>query len=410
MIDESTDKSSTKHLAIVSRMVQSSNFEVKDEFVKLIEVSDASAKGVYDAIIHFFNTHDIPYKHNLAGFASDGANVMFGNKHSVKTLLEQDVPHLFVIKCLCHSLALCASYACEKLPNDVENLVNEVYNYMKFSSKRQKQFQEFQEFLDMKPYKLLQPSQTRWLALHACVKRMVDLYKSIKLYFQAEHLLDNKATTIYQKLSNPINELYLHFLNFILPILTNLNIEFQSQKPKIHYIYSNMERTYKTILESYMKYDYIKNTDTPHIQYRNPSNFLPLDKLYLGAHCMAELSKNLLSKTDKDIFLTNCLNFLVECCHQFYKRFPFNSKYVQSLKNLGFLDPKNMNIISISHAASDFHIILGLDLNELDSEWRMLRHTEINKSDDAVEFWRAVKLLKKGAWLASCYLNYPMKN
>jgi len=91
-----------------------------------------------------------------------------------------------------------------------------------------------------------------------------------------------------------------------------------------------------------------------------------------------------------DIFLTNCLNFLVECCHQFYKRFPFNSKYVQSLKNLGFLDPKNMdNIISISPAASDFNIILGLDLNELDSEWRMLRHTEINKSDDAVEFWRA---------------------
>lgn len=127
MIDESTDKSSTKHLAVVSRMVQSSNFVVRDEYVKLIEVSDASAKGVYDAIIHFFNTHDIPYKHNLAGFASDGASVMFGNKHSVKTLLEQDVPHLFVIKCLCHSLALCASYACEKLPNDVENLVHEVY-------------------------------------------------------------------------------------------------------------------------------------------------------------------------------------------------------------------------------------------------------------------------------------------
>lgn len=141
-------------------MVQSSNFEVKDEFVKLIEVSDASAK---DAIIHFFSTHDIPYKHKLAGFASDGVNVMFGYKHFVKILLEQDVPDLFVIKCLWHLIALCAPYACEKLPNNVENLVYEVYNYKKFSSKkkRQKQFQKFQEFLDMKPYKLLQPSQTR---------------------------------------------------------------------------------------------------------------------------------------------------------------------------------------------------------------------------------------------------------
>jgi len=302
MIDESTDKSSTKHLAVVSRMVQNSNFEIRDEFVKLIEVSDASAKGVYDAIINFFNTHAILYKQNLAGFASDGANVMFGNKHSIKSLLEQYVPHLFVIKCLCHSLALCASYACEKLPNDVENLIHEVYNYMKFSSKRQKNFQEFQEFLDMKPYKLLQPSQTRWLAFQACVKRMVDLYKSIKLYFQAEHLLDNKATNIYHKLSNPVNELYLHFLNFILPILTNLNIEFQSQKLKIHCIYSNIERTFKTILECYLKYDYIKNTATPHIQYRNPEHFLPLNEIYLEAHCMAELSKNVLSKQNKEIF------------------------------------------------------------------------------------------------------------
>lgn len=397
LIDESTDKSSTKHLAVVSRMVHNPSFNVRDEFVKLIEVSDASAKGVYDAIIHFFNSHDIPYKQNLAGFASDGANVMFGSKHSVKSLLEHDVPHLFVIKCLCHSLALCASYACEKLPNDVENLVHEVYNYMKFSSKRQNHFQEFQEFLNIKPYKLLQPSQTRWLALQACVKRMVDIYKPIKLFFQVEYLLDNKATTIYHKLNNPVNEFYLHFLNFILPVLTNINIEFQSQNPKIHCIYSSMERTFKTILECYMNYDYIKNTATPQIQYRNPSHFLSLDKIYLGAHCMAELSKDVLSKQNKDIFLTNCLNFLVECSHQFYKRFPFNSKYVQSLKHLGFLDPKNMDdIISISPAASEFQSLLNLDLNELDSEWRILRHTDVKKCDDVVDFWRSVKLLKKG--------------
>lgn len=90
--------------------------------------------------------------------------------------------------------------------------------------------------------------------------------------------------------------------------------------------------------------------------------------MYLGAQCMTELSRDVLSIQNKDIFLTNCLNFLVECCHQFYKRFPFNSKYVQSLKHLGFLDPKNMDsIISISPATSDFHCLLGLDLNDFDS-------------------------------------------
>lgn len=49
--------------------------------------------------------HNIPYKKNLVGFASDGANVMFGANNSVKKLLENDVPDPFVMKCLCHSLA-----------------------------------------------------------------------------------------------------------------------------------------------------------------------------------------------------------------------------------------------------------------------------------------------------------------
>lgn len=52
--------------------------------------------------------------------------------------------------------------------------------------------------------------------------------------------------------------------------------------------------------------------------------------------------------------------------------------------------------ISISPAASDFHCLLGLDLNDLDSEWRILRHTEVNTNDDVVDFWRKVKQLKKG--------------
>jgi len=49
---------------------------------------------------------------------------MFGEHHSVKTLLENEVP--FVSKCPCYSLALCASYASKKIPIEVEQLMREV--------------------------------------------------------------------------------------------------------------------------------------------------------------------------------------------------------------------------------------------------------------------------------------------
>lgn len=189
----------------------------------------------------------MPYRDNLVGFAFDGANTMFGSKHSVKTLLEEDVPGIFVMKCICHSLALCASYASEKLPNNVEELVRNIYNYMKQSFKRLSKFKEFQVFIDCKPHKMLQPCQTRWLSLSSCVKRVLEQYDALKLYFQGEKLIENKASDIlYGMLTDALTKLYLNFMDFVLPILVDLNVIFQSTKLKIHELYNKMEVVYKT--------------------------------------------------------------------------------------------------------------------------------------------------------------------
>lgn len=64
LIDESTDKGSIKHLAIVARMVNNSSLKVRDEFVSLIPVSNATAQNIFDVLINFFNSNNIPYKTN----------------------------------------------------------------------------------------------------------------------------------------------------------------------------------------------------------------------------------------------------------------------------------------------------------------------------------------------------------
>lgn len=72
----------------------------------------------------------------MIGFASDGVNVMLGSKNSVKTLFKRKIKGLFVMKCVCHSLAFCCSYACEKIHDGVEHLIRRISNYMKYSHKR----------------------------------------------------------------------------------------------------------------------------------------------------------------------------------------------------------------------------------------------------------------------------------
>lgn len=396
LIDESTDRSAIKHLAIVVRIMDKNRFLVRDEFACLEPISHATASNIFDVIIKFFNTNSIPYKDNLIGFASDGANAMFGCKHSVKTLLEEEVPGIFLMKCICHSMALCASYAAEKLPNTVEDLIRDIYTYMKLSFKRQSEYKEFQVFVDAKPHKLLQASQTRWLSLHSCVKRILEQYKALKLYFEGEHLIDNKAGNIHSVLSNPFTELYLNFLDFALPILTNVNLAFQSESPQIHLIYSKVATAYKTILDCYINNEYLNSTQLSQIQYRNPNNFLSTENIYLGGKCTAVLSNSSFSKRHINNFVTNCLNFYVECCHQLYKRFPLNSVHMKCLELMSFLDPKNAKSIrSISSIAYHFEEKLKIDLNALDIEWRQLcNHNNLNFELDPLEFWKHINTLK----------------
>lgn len=60
----------------------------------------------------------------MIGFAADGTNTMMGAHNSLQALIKKDIPNVFIIKCICHSLALCASYACENFPNGLEDLPN----------------------------------------------------------------------------------------------------------------------------------------------------------------------------------------------------------------------------------------------------------------------------------------------
>ncbi|XP_012522038.1 uncharacterized protein LOC105828318 [Monomorium pharaonis] len=370
LVDESTDHSSVKHLALVIRV--NINFQIHDKFLALIEIKNASAQSLYDTIVNFFKENNIPYKLNMIAFAADGAHAMMGRNHSLKTLLT-DIPNLFVIKCVYHSLALCVSHACASLPNYLEKFVRNIYTYMQYSFKRQSQFKDFQVFLNLKPHKLLQPAQTRWLSLQLVVNRILEQYEALILYFQAERFDGiTAASEIYENLLNPPTKLYLQFLEYVLPIFNDLNLEFQSETPKIYLLYDKMENAYRTLLSYYIKPEYLETTDVTQIQYRNPINYMPLDKIYCGPKVALALEGNNLSNEEEKHFRLRCMDFYINCAHEIYKRFPFNSSEMAVLKLLSFLNPDK-----ISSTETLIHLSIKMphlitDLNALDREWRSI--------------------------------------
>lgn len=331
---------------------------------------------------------------------------MMGIHNSLSTKLNHDIPNLFIMKCICHSFSLCANYACEKLPESIEKLTRDIHTYLQHSYKRQTEFTEFQEFVLVKPHKILQPAQTRWLSLLPVVKRLLEQYNALTLYFINAHLTEKTISTqnILDGLRNPSVKLYLHFLDFILPFFANLNIEMQSEHIKIHTLYKNVENVLRTILECFIKRAHLDRTSMENIEYKNPRQFVEIEDMYLGAFVTATIKNKSHELTDEELlnFRKNCLNFLIESCQQIYKRFDFKNKSVVILKELVIISPSEVlskKHMSIAPLAVLFpSLVPNNELNDIDREWRSLRNIDLTGFENLniEEFWVKISKLKLG--------------
>lgn len=122
----------------------------------------STGEHLYLMIVDYFKDHDIPLE-NLIGFASDGASNIMGAKNSLTSRLKIAAPNITIFHCICHSVHLCASQAAKTLLRMCEDLVRNIYTYFNQSAKRKNEFQQFQDFCDVKPHKILHVAQTRWL-------------------------------------------------------------------------------------------------------------------------------------------------------------------------------------------------------------------------------------------------------
>ncbi|XP_036322244.1 uncharacterized protein LOC118736257 [Rhagoletis pomonella] len=226
IVDETTDVSMKKCLVLVARYVDSVHV-VHDRFLAMIELAQADAQTIFFAIKEFFRKYSIPLQ-NIIGLATDGASVMAGEIGGLKTLLKMEAD-IFYLKCTCHSLHLCSSYASKKLPGNIEVLCRNIYNYFSHSPKRISELKEFQNYCCVATHKILGISQTRWLSLEGVICKIIEQWESLKLYFISCFLEVNGIRPA--ELANAMNaemKSYFLFLSYILPIINNLNKEFQS--------------------------------------------------------------------------------------------------------------------------------------------------------------------------------------
>lgn len=83
--------------------------------------------------------------------------------------LKLEISGLITLNIICHSSAIVASKAYEKLLLSYENLIRGVATYILDSAKRSAILKEFQDFFNIETNKILKLSNTKWLVLQNCV-------------------------------------------------------------------------------------------------------------------------------------------------------------------------------------------------------------------------------------------------
>ena len=391
-------------------MWQSDQLIVHDFFYHIETVVDASAVNLYEMIKNKFELDGVPYKSKLIGFGSDGANVMMGAYHSVASMIKQDCPNVFIIKCICHSLALCSSYACKHIPCTVEQLCRDVYNFLSSGGQRGSYFKELQTIIALKPLKMLHPSATRWLSLESVVIRMLERYDVLLMYFnfvdvRADKSTKEKMNAIRIGLEDPTVKLYLTFLKYILPIINQINRLFQSESPELCRLHGDITRLYRTILDNFLTAQYMDGLKDVSKVVFCQQNYKPIDKLYIGTESMQLMEQllhnHIISQQTAREVTTNMINFYVTLCNQITSRIDLSDPI---LIHFAILDPNhvaNRKFEAIYPLLKMFpNLISEAELQVADMEYREIRNIGLKdfqpeELTSSVAFWNKCLIVRR---------------
>lgn len=78
------------------------------------------------------------------------------------------------------------SSASKTLPDEIEYLVSETYNWFSKSASRQKNYKNIYAAInhDMQPLKIVRACDTRWLSIELAVKRIESQWLELKTHFE----------------------------------------------------------------------------------------------------------------------------------------------------------------------------------------------------------------------------------
>ena len=186
MVDEYTDVSARKHLAMVTRYIDQGSAKIA--FLQDIQLPNGSADTIYTAMKNFLADKTTIKLHKMTSFASDGPSVMVGKKNGVVALLKRDHPNVIDIHCMNHRLQLAVSKAFHKVreTDRIDELLRGVFKYYHYSTVKsgsldamQNVLREMGQLESTSNLTIKKAVHTRWLSHENALQTVWKLYVPI---------------------------------------------------------------------------------------------------------------------------------------------------------------------------------------------------------------------------------------
>lgn len=201
IVDESTDVSVHKKLAIYARVVLKGKPQVL--YLDCVNIEDGRAATIVKEV-EFLCAQKGLDTARIISLSSDGASVMMGKNNGVGAIWKRaHQPRLIHVHCVAHRLALAAASACRDIPgfDEYQRTLKQVYHFFANSPVRYNSLRELQdvwghgtEDSQFKKLALKEPAPFRWLSLHAAVKAIHGNYPAVVAALEHEAAKNNGRT------------------------------------------------------------------------------------------------------------------------------------------------------------------------------------------------------------------------
>jgi hypothetical protein len=238
-LDESTDILDTAQLCVFIRMAFS-DFTVKEEFVKLLPLSDRTrGQDIFNVFLKFVKESNLPLS-KLVAITTDGAPSMTGKHNGFLALCAKDesFPKFLSYHCIIHQEALCAKVL--KFEH-VMKVVTHIVNYIRSSSTRHRLFKTLLNISDAEHDDVILYAEVRWLSRGKTLERFCSLLTEIREF------LKSSPGQYYGELDDISWLQDLAFLTDITSKLNELNLQLQGKDRDISGMISSVNAFQKKL-------------------------------------------------------------------------------------------------------------------------------------------------------------------